>query len=747
MSDHEDFEHYNLSGGHGARARGTVSYARVAVPAATGLAFDYWVPEGLGVERGSLVRVRLARRRCVGVVTGVHATSEIARERVQPIDDVPALPPLPEDVVALAEFVAGYYREPVGLALALAVPPVRAGVRRRALAPPGALALTEAGRAELPARAVRAPALAALLAKLRDAPEGLGRDAIAALAPSERRRLFAWRAVGWVAEPAPTASARGIEPNDAQRAAIEAIDAAAGRYSVTLLQGVTGSGKTDVYAAAAARAIARGGQVLLLVPEINLTPQLTARFAAALPGVRIATLHSGLSDGERLDHWKAAASGDAALVVGTRLAVFAPLPGLALAIVDEEHDASYKQQDGVRYHARDVAIVRARARAVPIVLGSATPSLETVLHARDGRYARIVLPQRADPRARAPAIRFVPEGDPAAREGLSGPLLEAIRERLARREQSLVFVNRRGYAPSLKCTACAWEAGCPRCSARLVVHRAPACLRCHHCGHAERIPRACPSCGNVDLHARGVGTQRLEAALAEAFPDARVARVDRDTTRVRGAFETMREQMVAEGIDILVGTQMLAKGHDFPRLTLVGVIGADQALYSADFRAAERLAALLFQVAGRAGRAALPGEVVVQTAFPAHAVYLALAADDYDTLAGDLLEERRAAALPPYAHLVLLAAEASSRDEVDRFLAEAEREARAARARARAAVDVHSPVPSLLARRAGHERAQLVAQSARRPELARFLDAWLPALRSLPGRRVRWSLDVDPIAL
>jgi len=724
-----------------------MTFARVAVPVATGHAFDYWAPDGVGIERGSLVRVRLANRRCVGVVVGTHATAEVEQERVQPIDDVLALPPLPEDVVALAEFVAAYYREPVGLALALAVPPVRAGVRRRALAAPSALRLTEAGRGALAARIARAPALAALFARLRDAPDGMDGASIAALPAQDRRRLSGWRTAGWVEEPAPAAAGYRVELNDAQRAALDAIDAAAARFSVTLLQGVTGSGKTDVYAAAAARAIARGGQVLLLVPEINLTPQLTARFAAALPGVRIATLHSGLPDGERLDHWKAAASGDAAMVVGTRLAVYAPLPRLALAIVDEEHDASYKQQDGVRYHARDVAIVRARARGVPIVLGSATPSLETMLHANGGRYARVLLPHRADPRARPPAIRFVPEDDPSARDGVSGPLVEAIRARIARGEQSLVFVNRRGYAPSLKCAACAWEAGCLRCSARLVVHRSPARLRCHHCGHAERIPDACPSCGNVDLHARGLGTQRLEAGLASVFPEARIARIDRDTTRARGAFEAVREQVASDAIDILVGTQMLAKGHDFPRLTLVGVIGADQALYSADFRATERLAALLFQVAGRAGRAALPGEVVVQTSFASHAVYRALAADDYDTLANDLLEERRIAALPPHAHLVLLAAEAVVRDEVDRFLAAAAREAHAARDRARADVEVHSPVPSLLARRAGHERAQLVVQSARRPELARFLDAWLPALDALPGRRVRWGLDVDPIAL
>jgi len=426
--------------------------------------------------------------------------------------------------------------------------------------------------------------------------------------------------------------------------------------------------------------------------------------------------------------------------------VFAPLPRLALVVVDEEHDASYKQQDGVRYHARDVAVVRARSRAVPIVLGSATPSLESVHNADEKRYARLALPRRADPRASPPAIRFVPN-DATAPDGLGAPLIEALRERVARGEQSLVFVNRRGYAPSLKCVSCGWEAGCPRCSARLVVHRAPPRLRCHHCGHAEAVPRACPSCGNVDLAARGAGTQRLEDALVAALPGARIARVDRDTTRARGAFDAMRSRVEGETVDVLVGTQMLAKGHDFPRLTLVGVVGADHALYSADFRATERLASLLFQVAGRAGRAALPGEVIVQTSFAGHAVYRALASGDYDAFARDLLEERRIAALPPHAHLVLLGAEALARDEVDRFLAIASREAHAARERSGADVEVHAPVPALMARRAGHERGQLVVQSPRRPELSRFLDAWMASLDALPGRRVRWSVDVDPMAL
>ena len=723
-----------------------MTYARVAVPAAAGTTFDYWVPDGIGVVRGALVHVRLATRRHVGVVVATSSITEVAPERVQPIDDVVPLAPLPEDVVALGEFVAAYYREPLGLALALAVPPIRTGTRRRSLAPPERLVLTASGRAALAARAARAPKLAALLARLDGAGDGLDRAAIDALDDADRRRLATWRASGWVEEPPPVAAARPVALNDDQRAALDAVDGSADGFAVTLLQGVTGSGKTEVYAAAAARAIARGGQALLLVPEINLTPQLTARFAAALPGARIATLHSGLADGERLEHWQAAASGEAALVVGTRLAVFAPLPRLALVVVDEEHDPSYKQQDGVRYHARDVAVVRARARGVPIVLGSATPSLESVHNVDEGRYARAVLPRRADPRALPPSIRFVP--DERGGEGLGAPLLDALRDRVARGEQSLVFVNRRGFAPSLKCPSCAWESGCPRCSARLVVHRSPSRLLCHHCGHAERVPRACPNCGNVDLAARGAGTQRLEDAIAAALPGVRVARVDRDTTRARGAFDAMRLRIEGDAVDVLVGTQMLAKGHDFPRLTLVGVVGADHALYSADFRATERLAALLFQVAGRAGRAALPGEVVVQTSFAGHAVYRALASDDFDAFARSLLDERRVAALPPHAHLVLLGAEAPSRDEVDRFLAHARREAHAARETTDAEVEVHEPVPALLARRAGHERGQLVVQSARRPELSRFLDAWMPALDALPGaRRVRYGVDVDPIAL
>ncbi|HET9046410.1 MAG TPA: primosomal protein N', partial [Casimicrobiaceae bacterium] len=569
-----------------------MTIARVALPIATHSTFDYWVPEGLPVARGTMVVARLARRTLAGVVVDVRSDTDVERASLLPLDEVVALPPLPDDVLATCEFVADYYRAPLGEATALAMPPLGKRTHR-----------------------------------------ALSANEDEARAPSTTR-------------------------NAAQRSAVDEIVAAHATFEAFLLQGVTGSGKTDVYLGAAARAIEAGGQVLVLVPEINLTPQFEARVRNALPERKTVTLHSGLADGIRRAHWLAAAQGDADLVLGTRLAVFCALPRLALVIVDEEHDASYKQQDGVRYHARDVAIWRARVRKVPIVLGSATPSLESYAQMAARRYHRLMLPDRADPRAALPKVVLVPTRDARAHDGLAGPLWDALADGLARGEQSLVFVNRRGFAPSLKCASCSWEAACSRCSARLTLHREPPALRCHHCGHHERVPAACPSCGNVDLLPQGFGTQRLARALADAFPGARIARIDRDTTRTRGAFSEVRARIERGEVDVMIGTQMLAKGHDFPRLTRVGVVGADNALYSADFRATERMLALLTQVAGRAGRAGLPGEVIVQTDFPSHPVYVALTAADYDGFARALLDERRAAGLPPATHAALLTAEA-----------------------------------------------------------------------------------------
>jgi len=660
-----------------------MAIARIALPVAAWHLFDYWIPDGLQVAQGDIVRVRLAGRLQCGVVTGIESTSDFL-DRVQPIESLAGVARLPAEIMELAEFAGAYYQAPPGMAFALVTPPL---VRARASK----------------------------------------REAMAASpATDELRPRHAL--------------------NPPQRAAVDAIVAAHRSFAPMLLHGITGSGKTDVYLAAAAHFVAQGEQVLILVPEINLTPQFEQHVAAALPGVATATLHSRLAAGARRKHWDAAANGTARIVLSTRLGVFAPLPQLALIVVDEEHDDSYKQQDGVRYHARDLAVWRARKRSVPIVLGSATPSLETWARAKASRYRTLALPQRADTRAKLPEIRFAPVRGQETRDGLSRELRDALAARLAAGEQSLLFINRRGFAPSLKCAACAWESECPRCSARLVVHRAPERLRCHHCGHVERPPRACPECGNVDLLPVGFGTQRLEQTIRALYPTARVARVDRDTTRAKDAFADVRQRVEDRELDILVGTQMLAKGHDFPRLTLVGVLGADNALYSADFRATERLAALLMQVAGRAGRAELPGTVIVQTDFPDHPVYRALATHDYDRFADELLRERDAAQLPPASHVALLVAEAHARADVDRFLDDAVDRARAVQGSADV-VEVFPPVPPTMARRAGFERGQVLVQSLRRAALHAFLPQWRDAVAASPAStRVRWALDVDPAA-
>jgi len=665
--------------------------ARVAAPVTSDLLFDYWVPDGLAVQAGSVLRVMLGRRRVHGVAVEVVNRTDLSPERLSPILEVVGyLPSLPADLCGLAKFVAAYYQQPIGQCFAEMLPPL-----------------------------------------------GTGRAYKGKERPQDRNRARSDVLEG-----------EGIQLNGEQRAALTGLMPQPPAFVTSLLQGVTGSGKTEVYLAAAEKVIQEKRQVLLLVPEIHLTPQLEQRISTALPRVRATTLHSALGAVERRERWLAAARGDAQLIVGTRLAVFTPLPRLGLIVVDEEHDASFRQQDGVRYHARDVAIYRARLRDVPVLLGSATPSLESYAHARRGRYRLAKLSTRANPRSALPSVRLVPNRDRGTDAGGFGePLHAAIGERLVRGEQSLIFINRRGFAPSLLCVACGWKAMCPRCAARLVVHRDAGALRCHHCGHAEAIPEACSQCGNRDLFPLGFGTQRLEGALKARFPRARVLRVDRDSTRRGGAFAAMREAIVAGDVDILVGTQMLAKGHDFPRLTLVGVLGADNALYSADFRATERLFALLEQVSGRAGRGELRGEVLVQTDFPQHPLFVALARHDYDYFAESLLAERRALGLPPFGHLALLGAEARSRVTVNAFLQRAAERARLVAGTLRAACEVYPPVAAALARRAGMERGQVLVQSLKRSNLQEFLPRWRQELERLGPRTVRWNLEVDPPAV
>ena len=479
------------------------------------------------------------------------------------------------------------------------------------------------------------------------------------------------------------------------------------------------------------------------MPEIHLTPQLGERFQRRFPGRRLVGLHSGLAAGERRGGWLAALRGEADIVLGTRLAVFTPLPRLGLIVIDEEHDLSYKQMEGMRYSARDVAVWRARQVGVPIVLGSATPALETWKNAKAGRYRLLSLAGRAHAQASLPKVRLVDSRGDRPKQGLTGALREALTRTLERGEQSLVFINRRGYAPTLLCNGCGHVFPCPRCSAHLVLHRAAAGYRlvCHHCGLSGRPPEACPACGGVDLRPAGQGTQRLEETLAELFPEARILRVDRDSATRKGAFAAMRDRVAAREVDILVGTQIVAKGHDFPHLTLVGVLGADQALVSPDFRAGERLFAQLMQVAGRAGRAEHPGQVLIQTRYPSHPLYQAVVRHDYPGFAEAALRERRAAAFPPYVSQAVLRAEANSEEAALGFL----QAAREIGLRLGHEVEIFDPVPALMRRVAGRHRLQLLLQAAGRGRLREFLDAWMEALATAPARGVKWGLDVDPV--
>jgi primosomal protein N' (replication factor Y) len=546
-----------------------------------------------------------------------------------------------------------------------------------------------------------------------------------------------------LASPAEPSSARFVATHaltQGQTAAFETIESTFGRFQPFLLHGVTGSGKTEVYLHLIARVLGRGEQALVLVPEISLTPQLEARFRHAFPEARLAVMHSGLEDIARTAAWLQAARGEAGIVLGTRLGVLAPLPKLALIVVDEEHDPSFKQQEGLRYSARDAAVYRAKAAGCPVVLGTATPSLESWHNWRAGRYELVPLAERAAPGARLPAVRTIDLRKETPDGGLSRAVWTAISERLARGEQSLVFINRRGYAPVLACEACGWAAACRRCTARMVLHAADRRLRCHHCGAEDAVPRACPTCGNVDLKPLGRGTQRLEETLQARFPAARVVRIDRDSARRRADLVRTLEGIRRGEGDILVGTQLLAKGHDFPALTLVAVVNADTALLSTDYRAPERLFAVLEQVAGRAGRRERAGEVLVQTRYPDHPLFAALVRHDFAGFAESQLEERRGAGFPPFVFEAALRAEAEKLETAMSFL----KEAAAAVARPDE-VDTYDPVPNLITRRAGLERAQLLVQSASRPALQSYLAGLSEHLFASAPRNVRWHLDVDPI--
>ena len=693
-------------------------YARVALDVPIAPWFDYLVPAELAqrVQPRDWVLVPWARGRKVGLVLELGREPELAAERIRPIASVIEAAPRPDPAwLELVEFAARYYHRHSG---EVAIP----SLPRLLRTPP-----TARSRG-CPFERARARSLAATAA----AGSGTGSaSSAAAVVGAERLTL-----------------------NADQQAALDALAGAQG-FAVYLLHGITGSGKTEVYLRWIEQLLARDerSQVLMMVPEIALTPQLAQRVAARFPTTELAVLHSGLGEAERAARWLAAAEGRARLVIGTRLAVFTPLPALAAIVVDEEHDPSFRQQEGVHYSARDLAVVAASLRDIPVVLGSATPALESWFSAQRGRYQVLNLPERATG-AILPRLRIVDARGPQRPAGLTDEARSAISAALERGEQALVFINRRGFAPVLSCQSCGWLSQCHDCSAYRVLHRggarerAPAryLLQCHHCGAASPVPRACPDCGNVDLQPLGAGTQRIEQELIELFPGARIGRLDRDVASRRGAAERVLDALHAGDLDIVVGTQMLAKGHDFQRLSLVVVLDPDAGLYAADFRAPERLFATLTQVSGRAGRAAPElaprGEVIVQTRYPEHPLFAALQANDFAGFAETLLAERRDAGLPPFRYLALLRAEAGELDEALAFLAQARRSADAG-PEDRSEITIFDPVPMPIARIAGRARAQLLVDSRSRQQLHAFVAAWLERLAALPTR-VRWQLEIDP---
>jgi primosomal protein N' (replication factor Y) len=724
-----------------------MSILRVALDLPLPRVFDYRCNEAGAAEVGMRVLVPFGNKQALGVIVGVADSSNVdaakLKSAVRILREVPALD---RDWLDLAQFCSDYYHRPLGEVIFNGLP---RQLRKAGAAPSLEQAhfcrINSAGRealAQLPARIKLKRALLQALSQ-SDCAEAQ----LLAQSAGAKKALAEMSGDGWVERYVPAAQAvcgRFVDKlalNAEQQHVLRQIEDGGQGYGVHLLHGVTGSGKTEIYLRLIARTLAAGKQALVLVPEINLTPRLIEEFSERFPDTPLVSLHSGLADGERTQHWLQAQFGTAAIVLGTRLAVFVPLPRLGLIVVDEEQDASFKQQDGLRYSARDVAIFRARQTGIPIVLGSATPALETYAHALSGRYRLLRLSQRAVAQAQLPQVHAVDMRKHKLDEGLAPPVLDALAERLARGEQSLVFLNRRGYAPVLMCPACDWVSGCTRCSTRMVLHLADRQLRCHHCGASAPVPRHCPNCGNADIHPFGRGTQRLEATLAARFPQARVLRVDRDSTRNKGSFSRMLDDIRAGRADILVGTQILAKGHDFPNLTLVAVLNADSALYSADYRAPERLFAQLMQVAGRAGRADLPGEVLIQTQYPRHPLYQALAQHDYAGFARTLLAEREQAGFPPYVFEAVLRAEAAELGTALQFL----REAAALAGTPPAGIALYDPVAMSVTRLAERERAQLLLQSDSRKRLQAYLADWSAKLYALPQRAVRWHLDVDPI--
>lgn len=711
--------------------------ARVAVPVPLPRLFDYLAPAGQALPPpGSRVLVPFGSRRLVGLVIEHAAAGERGQKDLRPIEQLLDASLVGSDMLELIDWCARYYAFVPGEAINLLLP----GALRRSRAfrppPPAAYQLSADGRSADLARAPRQREVRDCLLKGPLARETLMQQSCAGA--QLLRQMSESGLIEPLGQPPSPAASAGPELNAEQRAALAAVLRARSRFQAFLLAGVTGSGKTEVYLQAARRVLLRSRQVLILVPEIGLTPQLVRRIEARL-GEPAWLYHSGLSEGERLACWRSARSGAARVVVGTRSAVFLPLARPGLFIVDEEHDASFKQAEGARYHGRDVAVLRARSAAVPVVLGSATPSLESLHNVEQGRYRMLRLSQRAGT-ASQPHWRIIDQR--GSRAALAPALVEAMRRHLDEGGQVLIYRNRRGYAPVLMCAECGWQADCQRCSAHMTYHQGAHSLQCHHCGSRQPEPRRCPECEAPGLLALGAGTERLEEEVSERFPDVPVHRVDRDAMAGKQQFHRLLEQVRKGAPCVLVGTQMLAKGHHLPGVTLAAVLDVDQSLFSADFRSPERLGQTVAQVAGRAGRGERQGQFMLLTRHPEHPLVEALVRGDYLAYAAPLLEERHQARLPPASALALLRAEAHDAEVARRFVAEA------SRLLGGKGIETIGPLPAILARRGGYWRFQLWLQSPNRAALSSHISARLAALYELPSaRRVRWHVDVDPLDL
>jgi primosomal protein N' (replication factor Y) len=731
------------------------TFVRVALDTPLRRLFDYLPPRDSDhdAQAGVRVRVPFGRQHLIGVVQSLVTQSDVPAEKLKAVLEViDATPVIDAQVMQLLEWAAQYYHHPLGEVISTALPKLaREGAPSRALterwfASESGLRALEAGELR------RAPRQRELLEALR-AAEGMTSDALTEKHEDWRTAMRALVARGFVSSsedadvPPPAAQGDALLRNAGpalspeQAAAVQSINDAHGRFAPFLLYGITGSGKTEVYLHTVEQTLRRGQRALVLVPEIGLTPQLVGRFRDRF-AAPVAVLHSALTDTERLAAWRQCVSGEARIVLGTRSAVFAPIQDLGLIIVDEEHDASFKQHEsGFRYSARDLAILRAQRVGAPVVLGSATPSLETLQNVASGKFTRLSLPRRAG-QALPPRAAVIDLRAHAVRAGISTPAVEAMQRHLADDGQVLVYINRRGYSPTLACTACGWIAPCRDCDARLTVHLGVSRLRCHHCGADAPLPKKCPQCG-YDVKHVGQGTERVEETLSKLFPDMPIARLDRDVVRKRGDLETVVGRIASGEARILVGTQMVTKGHDFPNVTLVVVLNADQGLFSTDFRAPERVAQTIIQVTGRAGRGTKPGEVMIQTEYPDHPLLQSLLTEGYDGFARAALAEREAANWPPFAHVAALRASAAALAPAIDFLQEARQLAGRVRD-----LKLLGPAPAAMAKRAARYHAQLLIEARDRAPLHRLLTEWLPRVETIKTPRdLRWSLDIDPLEL